>query len=132
MAIPIWAGRYIGIPFKIHGRDRSGLDCWGLVRLITAEQFGIASPSFKTEYKNAGDHESIRKLIERETEKRTDVEIGTEKLGDLVVFSWRGVPFHIGLVLGDGCMLHIEKNTDSAIERYNGPRWGDKIYGIFK
>lgn len=25
MAVPIWLGRYIGLPFKEHGRDRSGL-----------------------------------------------------------------------------------------------------------
>ncbi len=46
MPVPLWAGRYIGLPFMTHGRDRSGLDCWGLARLVMAEQLGRALPSY--------------------------------------------------------------------------------------
>ena len=34
MPVPIWAGHYIGLPFRDHGRDRSGLDCWGLIATV--------------------------------------------------------------------------------------------------
>ena len=32
---------YVGLPWRIGGRDRRGLDCFGLVRLVLAEQAGI-------------------------------------------------------------------------------------------
>jgi hypothetical protein len=43
--VPIWVGHYLGLPYKSNGRCREGLDSWGLVRLVLAEQYGLAIPS---------------------------------------------------------------------------------------
>ena len=40
----IWANAYVGLPWADLGRDRTGCDCWGLARLVYAEQLGIALP----------------------------------------------------------------------------------------
>jgi cell wall-associated NlpC family hydrolase len=132
MPVPFWAGHYIGLPFADHGRSRSGLDCWGLVRLVMAEQFGIALPSFDTEYRRAADAEEVGALIGRETVRWIEIEPGEEILGDVIVARLRGRPMHTGLVLGDQRMLHVERGVNSAIEPYAGPRWRDRIYGFYR
>lgn len=132
MPVPIWAGHYIGLPFLAHGRDRLGVDCWGLVRLALAEQFGLALPSFATAYKDTRDAASISAVIAQETLSWRAVEAGEEKLGDVIVLRLRGQPLHVGLVLGDRLMLHVERGIDSAIERYDRPQWHHRIFGFYR
>lgn len=132
MPVPFWAGHYIGLPFADHGRSRSGLDCWGLVRLVMAEQFGIALPSFDTEYRFAADAPQVGALVRREIPRWDEVPAGEERLGDIVVARLRGHPMHVGLVLGDRRMLHVERGINSAIEPYAGPRWGARLHGFYR
>lgn len=39
-----WSTRYIGIPYRAGGRERDGLDCWGLIRLIYREERNTLLP----------------------------------------------------------------------------------------
>lgn len=132
MPIPIWAGHYIGLPFSDHGRDRSGLDCWGLVRLVMVEQFGRALPSYMHEYERSTQTDKIGALICREIPKWKEVQIGQEEKGDVIVLRVRGAPMHVGIVLGDAMMLHIERGINSVIEKYHSPRWADRIHGFYR
>ncbi len=133
MPVPFWAGRYIGLPFQEHGRDRRGLDCWGLVRLVLSEQFAIALPSLATEYARTTDAARIGTLIETQTALCWEsVDPGNETCGDVVVMRLRGRPLHVGIVLGDRQMLHVERGINSAIERYNSPHWQDRLAGFYR
>ena len=132
MPVPIWAGHYIGLPFHEHGRDRAGLDCWGLVRLVMAEQFNIALPSHAHEYHRTTEVDKISALIEREAVKWKIVGAGQEICGDVIVLRVRGKPMHVGMVLGDRHMLHIERGINSVIERYSGPQWAERIAGFYR
>jgi len=132
MPVPIWAGHYIGLPFSDHGRDRSGLDCWGLVRLVLGEQFGVALPSYANEYQRSTQVDKISALIGREASKWKLVAAGSEACGDVVVLRIRGKPMHVGLVLGDRQMLHIESGINSVIERYSGSNWAERVSGFYR
>ncbi|MDI1228369.1 MAG: NlpC/P60 family protein [bacterium] len=132
MPVPIWAGRYIGLPFTEHGRDRNGIDCWGLVRLTLLEQFSISLPSLANEYRRTADATRIAGLMEREIPLWQGIDAGDERCGDVIVLRLSGHPMHVGLVLGDGQMLHVEQGIDSAIEKYRGQRWQDRVYGFYR
>jgi cell wall-associated NlpC family hydrolase len=132
MPVPIWAGRYIGLPFKDHGRDRAGLDCWGLARLALAEQYSIALPSYCTEYRRTVDVTRIAALMERELKKWQPVKDSDAHPGDLIILRMHGQPMHVGLVLGDRQMLHIESGINSSIESYAASRWRDRIHGFYR
>lgn len=132
MPVPIWAGRYIGLPFAERGRDRAGLDCWGLVRLVMAEQFAMTLPCFAKEYQRPTDQAVIGGIVQREMPSWRAVPAGQEELGDVVVLRMRGAPMHVGMVIGDGQMLHIEQGINSAIERYSGLRWRERVEGFFR
>ena len=132
MPVPIWAGRYIGLPFTEHGRDRGGIDCWGLARLVLLEQFDISLPSLAHEYRRTADATRIAGLMAREIPRWQGITAGQERCGDVIVLRLSGQPMHVGLVLGDGQMLHVEQGIDSAIEKYRGSRWQDRIYGFYR
>lgn len=53
-------------------------------------------------------------------------------MGDVIVLRLLGHPMHVGVVLGDRQMLHIEEGIDSAIESYAGPRWQHRVFGFFR
>ena len=132
MPIPFWTGHYIGLPFKTHGRSCQGLDCWGLVRLVLAEQFGIALPSYINEYQNVAQIDKINDLFYREIKRHCKINYDNEKCGDVIIMLIRNKPAHFGIVLGDNHMLHIEANCKSSIENYNNKRWDDRIYGFYR
>lgn len=132
MPIPIWAGKYIGLPFKEHGRDRAGLDCWGLVRLVQLEQFDRALPTYATHYRKTTDVRGIGDLIKDQITRWTPVDAGDEQAGDIIILRMHGAPMHVGLVLGFRRMLHVEQGISAAIERYDGLRWKDSIHGFYR
>jgi len=132
MAVPFWAGHYIGLPFMDRGRDRSGLDCWGLVRLVMGEQFAIALPSYLYEYERTTQVAKIGDLVTREAKKWVEVASGSERCGDVAVLRVRGLPMHVGFVIGDQQMLHIEIGINSVIEKYAGARWKDRVHGFYR
>jgi len=74
----------------------------------------------------------ISDLICRETLKWTDVPAGRELCGDVIILRVRGKPMHVGLVLGDRQMLHIEFGINSVLERYTGARWAERIFGFYR
>lgn len=39
-----WATKYVGLPYCLGGRERDGVDCWGLVRLVYREERGVLLP----------------------------------------------------------------------------------------
>ena len=127
-----WARQYFGIPFKPHGRDRGGLDCWGLLRLVYMDQFGIDLPSFSERYASTEDEKELGRLISGELGPWRPVTGGEELPGDGVLLRVKGEPMHVGVVIGGGFMMHVMRGMDVARERYQSRGWRKRVLGFYR
>jgi|GEM_PF-301356 len=114
--LPAWVAHYVGLPFVDLGRDRAGLDCWGLVRLVGAERFGVQMPAWDGRYPDCerrhmrameGHVKAVLPAFER---------ISPPDAGDIVLVKVGGLPVHVGIVVAPGWMLHAEFGCDSIAE----------------
>jgi sulfur carrier protein ThiS len=121
--------KYIGIPYAEKGRDETGVDCWGLVRLVYKNELSIDLPSFSTEY-NTSDDARIEELFAQYKEgwQPTD----SPEIGDVVIFRMFGYESHIGVCIGDNKFLHVRESRDSVIESLENAKWSKRLVGFFK
>jgi hypothetical protein len=125
----MWHNKYIGLPYKHNGRDQSGIDCWGLARLVYQEQFGIDLPSLVADYE--GDSgKNIRELVN--IQKESWQLVNTPEVPDLCVFRILGQPIHIGIYTGNRNFLHINEGHTSIIESLDSPKWAKRLEGIYR
>ena len=136
---PEWVNEYVGLPFIERGRDKRGVDCWGLVAIILDEQFGVTVPSYDDEYQSTTDCGTISDVIKREASSWWLVPLHEAQPGDVIVM--RVLPFgadksiyatHVGIVVENGWMLHVERGVDAVLDRYTRPRWGRRVVGIYR
>lgn len=104
-----WWGKYIGIQFVNGGRDGAGLDCWGLIRLVYAEQLGIDLPH----YGEVSARDLIRIARSMDADRERWEVASAPRPFDLVAmrFYGRGWVGHVGLIVDDRHMIHTEKAT---------------------
>ncbi len=98
---PFWLGHYLGLPYHENGRDRSGLDDWGLYRLISAEQFNIALPSGTSAPREARLKTVLGSFVEI---------YGPPCIGDAIVIGELKSPL-VGMYIGGMRMLTNASNT---------------------
>lgn len=123
---------FVGLPWLDRGRDRSGLDCWGLLSIVYAERFGIELPSFRDDYMTVADGDAVVALLEGRREGWTEISEGTEQAGDVLLMSVGGRPRHVGVVVGGERVLHIEPGAGSIIESYRSFRLRRRVLGFFR
>jgi len=127
-----WAEPYVGLPYKAGGRDRSGLDCWGLVLLVLRERFGIDVPVYGGVTWSVATSADVARKIEQERAGWAQIDAGQERPGDVILMRLRGYPIHVGVVLGDGMMLHAHDGADVTREPYQSVHWRHRIVGFYR
>lgn len=117
--------KYIGIPFKDHGRDRDGCDCWGLVRLVYKEELGIELPDLGDNYSDAYERGEVNATVNGATVQNWNIDVTKDirKPLDVLTFTRGGIETHVGMYVEEGVMLHIVDGTCAAFERYDTVKW---------
>ena len=120
-----WAGNYTGIPYSV-------ADCWALARKVLREVFGKDMPTFEHPVEDAREFAAVVS----ESLPLADVDkVNDPRSGDIVLMRIAGQPCHIGVVCGtagDRNMLHTLRGHDSALDRYDGTRWGARVEGFYR
>ncbi len=136
---PAWAAGYIGIPFADCGRGRLGIDCWGLLRLVLRERFGIEIPSYDNLYFHTRDFAAMERIYEAQAREDCWVKVmdryecpGIEREGDAVHMRVDGHELHAGIVVAPGRMLHAHDGADSVIESIDRTAWKHRVVGIYR
>ena len=134
VSLSYWWNRYAAIPYKDGGRSRSGCDCWGLVRLVYDDVFGITlfdEPSAGLSFRQQG-----IKLAEGKKTNGVFIELLPDDApddGDLVVLLVGGLACHVGVVCDRGqSFLHSIGRAGTVIERLDSLRWKDRIDSFWR
>lgn len=113
----MWADCYVGLPFKRMGRDASGCDCYGLVRLVLHEQSGILLPSYSEDDPDGWSiegHAVAYRKVSLPDAKPLDVAIlYTDVRAGL---TWKSAPVHIGVFVDAKNILHVEEGMCSRVQ----------------
>ncbi len=143
MRLEPWVEGYVGLPFKEKGRDRSGVDCWGLCRLVAQEQFGVSLPSYRADYRSTRQREALDELIHGELPDWICVAHrdpkGSRRLsetrfapGHFMLLAIDGRACHIGVICGPFTLLHIQEGGIARPERYDSFAWCERIEGVYR
>ncbi len=106
--VSAWADAYVGIPWQWRGRDREGIDCYGLLVLVYREQRGITLPEYPYSTHSAAAAtiaEEARRWCRVSTPAPFDVAIVDATRWGAAGVAVHG-PFHLALHAGGACALH--------------------------
>lgn len=126
----MWPRDYLPIPYEPLGRSRSGVDCWGLVRLVYRDRLGIELPDWI--YDGIKD---ARHAVAREVNSESWRQVQEPEAHDVALFQFCGHPLHLGVVIGPdmpGQMIHAMQGVGVSIEAYAGRRWKPRLCGFWR
>jgi len=126
-----WVKKYVGIPFISNGRSMDGCDCYGLVRMVLKNEYGITLPDLSDNYSNALNVAETQKLFEKQVPVLTASRILEPEEKAIILLTEGGKFCHIGVHAGIGYILHTKNNTGSVCQRLTHPGLSGCIEGYY-
>ena len=127
-----WCGKYVGIPFVSGGRDTSGCDCYGLVRLILQEEYGMSLPVLNGDYTNALSVEETKLLFCENIPLLCGECIKEPEEKSVALMNMCGRLCHVGLYAGDGYIIHSRHKVGVVCERLSSPQLAGRVEGWYR
>lgn len=120
--------RFVGLPWAKRGRGPEAFDCWGLFQHAFAWR-GIALASYADAYVGPNDP-AITGLVTTHRGEWMVVPKGQERPWDGILI--KQDPWHVGIVVGGGAMLHMPRDGFSLIEPYTARNIARRIEGFYR
>lgn len=124
--------RFIGIAHRDGGRDRSGCDCWGLVRLVYAERLGIVLPSYADGYASTDERAEIAALVAGGRMSGVWRAVDRAQEFDALLFRVGPHASHIAVAVDARHMLHVHAKAASVITPQRDPMWRNRLVGVYR
>lgn len=105
-----YVDQWWGVPYRIGGTTKSGVDCSGFVRGLVSETYGLSLP------RTSRDQAQFCKRIEKHQVKE----------GDLVFFSTGRQISHVGMYLANNKFVHSSSSRGVMISDLDEPYWKRK------
>ncbi|SPD76165.1 conserved hypothetical protein [uncultured Desulfobacterium sp.] len=108
--------KFLGIPYRLGGSTRRGMDCSGLTKCIYSQFLGIDLP-----------HNSAAQSRLDELEDISPMDDGL-KTGDLLFFGARkrGIT-HVGIYMSDGKFIHANRRSGVNISSLSQSYWKNRF-----
>lgn len=131
--VPAWVQEYATIPYKTHGRDHDGADCWGICGLISLEKYNRRLPSFDDNYHDERDLRNIAGTIAQEKDRDERwLKLDVAQEGAIIIFDLGGEEFfHCGIVIAKRWFFHSMKGIGAGCERLGSTIWRPRIEGFY-
>jgi probable lipoprotein NlpC len=116
----------VGIPYKDHGRDASGMDCYGLV-IEVLRRGGTNVPDVFYNDTNIETNKNVMQILESAI---PNIKLDKPEEGAVIEILVMGQPSHVGVCLGNGTFIHALKKIGVVIEPLF--RYRHKIRGFYR
>ena len=127
-----WVKKYIGIPFVSNGRTVTGCDCYGLVRLVLMNEYNITLPELSDDYSDAANLKETAKLFLENIPVLAAEKIPEPEEKAVAILLSNGKPCHIGIMAGNGYLLHTGIKTGTVCQRVTHPGLSGRIEGYYR
>lgn len=123
---------FVGIPYADLGRSREGADCYGLLRLVYAEDLGVTLPSFAGSYETCAEHAEIAALMAEAASAGPWRPVAEIAPYDALLFRVGRFDCHVAIAVDARRMLHAHARSRSVIVRRSDTLWRDRFAGAYR
>ena len=109
-----------------------GCDCYGLVRLVLNNEYGIYLPELSDNYSDAQNIKETARLFAEHRPVILSEKLSKPHEKALVVITEHGTAAHVGIVAGSGYVLHTGVKTNSICQRESHPGIRSRIEGYYR
>lgn len=128
---PEWVLQYMRLRFTPNGRMRdTGVDCYGLVRLILMEQCGFSLPAYDLHYDGQDSDQVCGAHVQHVVSQPEWRQVSTPRQFDVALLMGPGGnASHCGLYCTTSRIIHITKHTGVVVERANAMKASGPVMG---